>query len=279
MSTEKFIPFDDVLGGTEPCRPLIPNYSTAQRYACGVIVQWHDTNKQLKQHVTMTGKTLDIIRQTGITDSELVKNLLSMEKSNIKRIDLAITSQRTDGSMHEFLPHFAHFATLAGWCETRLELDKPVTDTSLNVQTAYIGNRKKREYMRVYDKGIELGEAANKIVRIELERHSVANSIARDVAKGIDYGMIINRYVSFPNVPVWNEIVSAKKQPRTRVEIDIERDEHRENEKLWQWIFNSVAPAYARALYNDNYEPSNNPNVDEFARLITHHYNQLIDKV
>lgn len=278
FTTSEFTPIDDAIGKPEPCRPLIGNYSTAQRYPTGMIVQWHDRIKSLKTHVTMTGETLDSMRVIGFTDAEIVKNLLGMPRANFKRIDLAITSERQDGQEHGFLPKIAHYEALNGKCDTQLTLDKPVVDINLNIETAYIGRRDKREYLRVYDKGLELGGEANKIIRIELERHSTANTIARDVAKEYTYGSIINRYISFPHNEDWLAIVGGTIQTRTRVHIDKERNKEQEIAKLWQWLHNSVAPAYARAMYEDVYEPENNPNIDEFARLIAHHYNKLVDK-
>ena len=208
-SVSKFTPFDDYLGDSEPCKPLIGNYNTAVRYEFGAIVQWHTHNPKLKTHITLTGETLDTMRTYGLSDADIVSHIKSMKKTNFKRIDLAITSIRMDKSIHGFLPHFAHYLALSGWCDTRLALDKPVTDVNLNIETAYIGQRKKREELRVYDKGIELGKEANRLIRIELERHSVANSIAKDVIAGNDYGAVINRYVSFPQSSDWLEIVGS----------------------------------------------------------------------
>ena len=278
FTTSKFKRFDDVIGEPEPCRPLIGNYSSAHIYPTGMVVQWNKDKPSLKTHITMTGKTLDNMRTIGFTESEIIEHLQSMQRANFKRIDLAITSHKKDGSMHGFLPHFAHFATLSGWCNTKLTLDKPVTDVNLNIETAYIGKRKQREYLRVYDKGLELGGLAGEIIRIELERHSVANTIARDVANGIPYGQVINRYISFPNSPDWNEIVGTVAAPRTRVDIDKEKNEKKENDRLWSWLFNSVAPAMAKALYNEDCNIEDSVNADRFSSLVAEHYNRLVDK-
>lgn len=279
FSTKKFIPLDDaIFRKPVEIRPLIANYRQAIMFDTGAILQWNEDKPQLKQHVTLSGSTLAKMVDYGLTDINILNWMLSLEKTRVGRIDLAVTSRRTDGSIHGFLPHMAHYYASKNLCETRLKLDKPVVNKELEVETAYIGQRTKRQMLRVYDKGIDLGQEANRIVRIEMERRgAVAQSVASLAVQGSDYGGIIRKYFDFPTIPDWLEIMDAKPVKGNRM-ADVEHNNEREQDKLWSWLYTSAAPALARALFNDKTDVATNQNADKFAALVAEHFNKLVDE-
>lgn len=278
FSTKEFIPIDDtIFRKPVEIRPLIPNYRQALMFDTGAILQWNEDKPELKKHITLQGSALAKMADYGLSDIDILQWALSLNRTRVGRIDLAVTSIRADGSVHGFLPHMAHYYALKNLCETRLKLDKPVVSENLEVETAYIGQRKKRQMLRIYDKGIDLGREANRIVRIEMERRgSVAQSVANLAMQGNDYGGIIRKYFDFPTIPDWLKIMDAAPVKGNRM-ADVQHKTEREQDKLWNWLYTSVAPAMARALFNDKTDVSTNRNADKFASLVAEHFNKLVD--
>lgn len=278
FSAKEFIPIDDVIFRKPvEIRPLISNYRQALMFDTGAILQWNEDKPELKKHITLSGSTLAKMSEYGLSDIEILQWALSLNRTRVGRIDLAVTSLRADGSIHGFLPHMAHYYAMRNLCETRLKLDKPVVNKNLEVETTYIGQRAKRQMLRIYDKGVDLGREANRIIRIEMERRgAVAQSVANLAMQGSDYGGIIRKYFDFPTIPDWLEIMSAEPVKGNRM-ADVERKNNREQDKLWSWLYTSVAPALARALFNDKTDVATNKNADKFASLVAEHFNNLID--
>lgn len=279
FSAKEFIPIDDVIfrKPTE-IRPLISNYKQALKFDTGAILQWNEDKPELKKHITLSGSTLAKMSEYGLSDIEILQWALSLNRTRVGRIDLAVTSIRADGSVHGFLPHMAHYYALKNLCETRLKLDKPVVNKNLEVETAYIGQRAKRQMLRIYDKGVDLGREANRIVRIEMERRgSVAQTVANLVVQGNDFGGIIRKYFDFPTIPDWLEIMNAEPVKGNRM-ADVEHKTEREQDKLWAWLYTSVTPALARALFNDKTDVETNKNAAKFSSLVAEHFNRMIDE-
>ena len=206
----------------------------------------------MKVNIILNGTTLASMRSAGWSDYDILHWLKSMPNCKFSRIDVAVTSEKTDGSMHGLLPHAVHYLAKNGLCETKLKLDNPVPNPDMEVETAYIGSRKSRNRLfRAYDKGLELGGAARKIIRYELETRKNATHIANELHdKRTDIGALIRRYVDFPQVKDWIEIMGTETAENYRIDDDrpknvIDREAH--NARL-HWLFTSVAPAMARVL-------------------------------
>lgn len=272
VSVQKWQPVDDVYGKAEYITPPIGNYNIAKKYHDGTIAQWHTHKPELKTNVVMSGATLDKIRNIGISDSDIIRHVKTLNRVNFKRIDLAVTVDVT-GMEKPFTPEYAWKLYQDGKCETRLTADKPIVDIDKRVETLYIGSRKTRNrILRIYDKGIDLGQAANELIRIELETRRAANGIADEVLQGRNYAGIIRRVVDF-NDEVWEGIMESPPLPRLRNDEN-SRDGNMENRLTW--LLESVAPAMAR-IASEQSGGFENEFWDGFASRVAYHYNKLVD--
>lgn len=280
FSTERFAPIDDILGNSKECKPFNKNYNKAYRFNCGLTVQYHTEQPRMKQHVTMSGEVLDIVRDYGFSDATICEWAMSLKSSKIGRIDIAVTSWRTDGLIHGFLPQMAHYAHLNGMCETKLTLDKPVTNVNGEIETCYIGSRKARNrILRAYDKGVEMGGLANRIIRFEMETRKGANKIAEQVKAGMDIGGIIRRYVDFPDNEDYVAIMDSEPLKNTRDDSSLTEDEKFDKKRMdrWHWLMTSVSPTLAKALYEDAVDVDENEMFAKFTSMTAFHLRQLID--
>lgn len=277
-SVSQFMTADDIFGQWHDTNPRQRNYNKAKIFDIGMVIQWNTERPKMKINIIVSGETLQRLRDAGIADRQIIKWLSNMPDCKFSRIDICVTSKREDGGEHEFKPDQIHFMANSGLCVTKLKLDKPVTNQDLNVETAYIGSRTSRNRLfRAYDKGLELGGAANEIIRYELETRKNATHIAREIEfDNTDIGALIRRYVDFPQNDVWIEILGSKVADNWRIDEYVSESD--KNKSRWQWLFDSVAPAMAKALYTDDIDIQDNENADKFSRLVAFHYNKLIDK-
>lgn len=273
FSTTKFIPIDDLDHKYEITKPTIANYKQARRYQSGILLQWDDKQPRMKQHVTLSGDTLANLRLYGFDDTDIIVWLKCLNKPKFGRIDVAVTAKRKDDSDIEFTPDYAWQLYQSGKCKTRLQADKPIVDINKNVETFYVGRRDKRKrLLRIYDKGLDIGETANKIIRIELETRDKepATKIADEVGKGANIAGLIRRYVDFDD-DVFDEIMQSKPLPRWRVD-NHQKTDHELDNKI-KWMLESCAPAIGR-LFAELPDGFDSPLLDKFTSRIQYHYNE-----
>ena len=212
---------------------------------------WSSTNVAVKHHYVYSGEPLAYLRQHGTDERELVKWCL--ENSNITRIDIALTSQREDGKKHGFAPHQLAWAVRDGMLKSRMKPSKDVSE-DMKTQTKYIGNRTSRARLfRAYDKGADNEALKDTLIRYELETRRGTKVIGRAVVSGENYGAIIRRYVDFPSVAAWREIMEAEparmaheKQVLSAHEMAIEKSLSR-----WYWLQKSIPKTVKKALSED----------------------------
>lgn len=252
-----------------------PNYTHAEISSTGILHLWHVRNEDMKHHYIATGQVLANLRIAGHDEQEIVRWCL--ENAHITRIDIAITSQREDGRPHGFNPHHLAWAVRDGRLKSRMKPSKDIAE-NLKTQTKYIGNRQTRKRLfRAYDKGLDLGQELNQLIRYELETRQGTKTIAREVVRGTPYNTIIRRYVDFPDVAVWNEIMSAEiaqikqiEQENTPLQIMQEKSKSR-----WAWLMRSIVPVVGKALEHDEklgISRNDNENFTDFIRAIMAEY-------
>lgn len=247
------------------------NYDRAEISSTGILHLWNTRNDDMKHHYIASGETLTNLRVAGHDEREIVRWCL--ENARITRIDIAITSQRDDGRPHGFNPHHLAWAVRDGRLKSKLTPDKDIVK-EMKTETKYIGNRKKRKRLfRAYDKGLDLGQELNQLIRYELETRQGTKTIAREVVKGTPYNAIIKRYVDFPDVAVWREIMQAEiaqikqvEQENTPLQIMQEKSKSR-----WQWLMRSIVPVVGKALEHDEklgIARTDNQNFTDFVRAV-----------
>lgn len=232
----------------------LKNYTDAYETEFGAIVCYHKTRSEMGIHVIMSGDTLTKIRNEGHTDKQLAEFFLITVKAKIRRVDICVTSSRKDGKKHRLSPHYIAMLAKREELQSKLKPDNGIINPEMYIETAYIGSRKARNRLfKAYDKGIDLGIEARKIIRYELETRKRSNLILNAIIQGHDIGGIIRRYVDFPNVALWVEIMEA--EPSVIPQIEDLRDSRTkdmiERANRWHWLLTSVAPALGTAIYED----------------------------
>jgi len=260
----------------------IKMYDKMQVYDCGMVVHSPINRTFAHSYVVCSGDALENMRLNH-TDVSLLK-MLQYSKPQYSRIDLAVTSWRDDGLMHELIPHVIAQLANAGWLDSRLAVDNHVAKPDLLVETAYIGSRKSRNRLfRAYDKGVEMDLDRHKIVRYELQTNKNPNKVVKSVREGADIGALIRTYVDFPQIPLWCKIMGNTVHSVHHDEplaMDERTKRLNKNASRWQWLIDSCAKTVATAMAEDFQlrfvDPSDSGNVDQFSRAISKRYNELI---
>lgn len=248
FSTSEFIPRYAHQTSPEFVKPILGNYNMAFRYESGMIVHYHTSKPEMKYHIMLSGQALQFMRNRNISDIDTIKWLQSLKKPKFTRVDIAVTSEVIGDDMHEFTPEVAWSEYQAQNCKTRLQADKPIVDIDKTVETFYVGDRHKRNrLLRIYDKGLDLGETANRMIRFELETREYSAKIADEIAVGHNIAGIIRRYVDYPNNEAWEKIMNCKPLPRHRID-EPQEDSTIATRKLW--LIQSVAPAMANLAHD-----------------------------
>jgi hypothetical protein len=252
------------------------NYNTAQIAESGAIIMFHTEYENVGTHVICSGDTLGNLRGEGHSDIDICTWCLEHKAS---RIDIAVTAENIN------MPYSASLTPMdiarladSEQMKSRLKPDNGITDSSMKLETAYIGSRLSRNrILRAYDKGKQLGEIADKIIRYELETRKNAQGIVRAVSMGSDIGGIIKRYVDFPTSTRWQSIMNAPSVRMPQLETNQTTSEKEANKRAnrWYWLMTSVAPALARALIDDIVPYDENENL----RLFNVHVDNIIRKL
>jgi len=259
------------------------HYDSAIVNDSGALHLWHSRNPKMKHHYIYSAQPLAYLRERGFDERAMVATCL--EKSTISRIDIAITSQLEDGATHTFTPHDLAIAIHANKLKSRMATAKDIAD-DLRIQTKYIGNRKTRSRLfRAYDKGIDNDTLANVLIRYELETRKGTKTIARAIVKNENYAAIIRRYVDFPSIPAWLEIMNtppAKMSHSTPVLSAREMDEKKSLSR-WQWLQDSIPRTVEKALQEDydkfGIYPDENPEFQKFLRTIMYKMSGITKKL
>jgi len=247
------------------------NYDRAEISNSGILHLWHSRNEDMKHHYIATGETLSVLRNGGYNEVDIVRWCL--EHAYITRIDIAITSQREDNKPHGFNPHHLAWAVRDGRLKSRMKPSKDITN-NMKTETKYIGNRQTRKRLfRAYDKGLDMDLEPLKLVRYELETRQGTKTIARSILAGTPYNAIIKRYVDFPDVAVWQEIMTAEIAQIKQIEPSMSPSEKaiEASKNRWNWLMRSIVPVVGKTLREDEkrgIKPHDNENFTDFIRAI-----------
>jgi len=278
LSWSKAIPnwfFHETVFGTT--KSPNKNYDRAEVSNTGVLHLWHSRYDDVKHHYIASGDTMSNLRNAGYDEQTIVAWCL--EHAHISRIDIAITSQREDGKLHGFNPHHLAWAVRDGRLKSRMQPAKDIVN-EMKTETKYIGNRKTRKRLfRAYDKGLDSGGEAGRLIRYELETRQGTKTIAREVVRGTAYNTIIKRYVDFPDVAIWGEIMNAEiasiiqeKTTLTPSEAAKEKSKSR-----WAWLMRSIVPVIGKTLREDEklgIARMENQNFTDFIRAIMSEFDE-----
>ncbi len=256
------------------------NYTRTFLYSSGARLLTNPDNAHVKCHAIYGGNALGVLRGEGHTDIEIINSIIE-NGGVIKRIDIAVTSRRQDGGIHELLPHTIALWCAGGWLDSRMKPDNHVINPALEIETAYVGSRRARNRLfKAYDKGVDLNTSRHRLIRYELETRKGAQNMARAVLSGRDIGGLIRRYVDFPASPVWRKIMASEPLGVEHLESEyLSRDEKRaqKNRDRWHWLCTDAAKAMARALYEDGIPIADSKNLELFGAAVRAYHQQLIE--
>lgn len=277
LSTDEIIPdwFHGELEELE--RSPNRNYDMAWSGETGAIKLLNTRDETWGTHWIISGAALGVIRGEGHDDSVIAKTVNSLS-GKVTRVDIAATVENSDGSELDLTPNWINELANDGLMVSRLKLDNGVSFPDMDIGTCYIGSRKSRNrILRVYDKGIKLDLEKYRMTRIELETRKNADVVVRALANSEDIGAIIRRYVDFPTVAQWVEVLGAESATMPQLQNGMTKQEKKSKEKAdrWHWLMTSVAPALAKALYQDYCDPEHNENL----RLFNIHTHNILQEL
>lgn len=216
-------------------------YNIGQKHVTGVREYKNYSRNDMGCHIVYSSKALDRIknmRNIGGTDV-----LLHHIKSghNIARLDLAIDFVGYGLAVDDFV-----FAFNNGFVKTKLRKASVIQSLTGGGSTLYIGSMKKRKNLvRVYDKGAEQGISAN-WVRVELQvMGKKATSTGKTIAmseniKETIIGLILG-VIDFPTISAWKQLT----EDTSEIKMSTIPKEQGDTER---WIMKQVVPAMRRTI-------------------------------
>ena len=164
------------------------------------------------------------------------------------------------------------------WKET-CKVIASVTDKGEQNETLYFGNHKKRGkhgIVRVYDKGIDLGEVANAMIRLEIEeKRDNAHTSAKRFIDGATVGEIIRTRFDVKDER-FQSAINAQALDISRGEEEESEEEETQDSK-WLWLVSQVAPVLGKQIALDAIDGSR-ANFDIFQATVDMFYNKEIRK-
>jgi len=236
-------------------------YTEAKLFRSGVIEMINPKYSKMGVHIIYSGKVLERLENESGIDRSYILAQHIMQGAKLTRLDIAIDVKDSGLNLDSL------------WQELEGKNAKTKSQHSREQKgcgkgyTVYVGSRKtRRKLVRIYDKATEMGWDNIDYKRIELEmRRDIARNAANSYLKSHfdnEYvKSIINGVVSFPDMPIWHEIMSNES-----AKIPVAESGNGNTEK---WLMRQVAPPMARTLIS-------NP---EFAEKFNKQVSFLIEKL
>lgn len=210
-------------------------YTVSARYLDGRIENSNPNRPDMGTQVIFSGSTLANFEDMYKKSSDDVLEHYSCLDGKCTRLDIAI-DVRNSGLKFSQL----HNAIESGEITTKTPRSKIHYHKNFDDHgwTIYIGKKSKHRFMRIYNKGAEQGTNEDWI-RFELQCNTKTASnyhIGYVEAKNkSDYvKKVINGFLSFDNLEIWNTIIGSEKLTLVKPQVD--------GSKTLEWIYKIVAP-------------------------------------
>lgn len=198
-----------VFGAIESIKPL-PHYDIGWKLRCGG--QLHSSKDTLQgSRLDLRGDDLENLRAMGLSDAQVLFVTGQNElKKRTTRIDYAWDIFDA-GSVRHVINHWK-----AGKCKTTFrKAPQGYVDYGTRAgQTAYFGSRKGEQFVRVYDKGTEMGLLKKAWLRVEMQiRNPHAGEFYGDCIKSSIPMAARTRLLSlvdFPNLAWWKRSIHGE---------------------------------------------------------------------
>ena len=147
-----------------------------------------------------------------------------------------------------------------------------------NIETLYFGDwkkRGKRGIVRVYDKGIDLGQYANSIVRLEVEdKRDKAHVSAHRIADGASVGSVLKTRFNVLD-DRWQSAIDSPSIDTTRGESE---DDKQATKNAWNWLLAQVAPTLGKQLAMDELN-EDSENFKLFNEIVQKNYTERLNEL
>lgn len=239
----------EYFGGGSPCRAK-NGYSEGRLCNDGAYILWHPERIEMKVCVTLSGTALQAHALRCGADSWVYLMVKALDQgAKFSRVDIALDTTTVD------------FATVQDACRDGGELvtrarfvDGTERYRGGKSGTVYIGNRESRRYVRIYDKGAQLGLDVTWVrFEVELKGEYAQAAAVMLIAKSLDPETMIASAVDFrevtgdsnvtrrERVAWWSELM----QGFQRVSMTTAEKVMESYERTLTWLKRQVAPAMA----------------------------------
>ena len=216
-------------------------YNVGGKHITGVREYRNYSRSDMGCHVVYSSKSLDRIKEMkNISGTDVLIHHIRAGH-NVARIDLAIDFINYGATVEAFTFAFTH-----GYVKTKLRKASIIRSLVSEGSTLYIGSMKKRKNLvRVYDKGAEQGSDDN-WVRVELQvMGKKATGVGIKICnseniKETIIGIILG-VVDFPTVDVWKNLT----RDTDKIQMSSIPKEQGDTEK---WLMKQVVPALSRTI-------------------------------
>lgn len=239
-----------------PCKGYL-NYTEGSLFDDGRKSFCNPAHPEWGTHIVWNGSAL---ADCPIPPESLITSLYNA-KFSFSRIDLAI-----DAKGFNLKPSDATEYINKKEIKTRAKEYPLWRDAQAKGYTQYIGKKSSEIYMRIYDKGAEMGVLED-WTRVEIVvRGKRTQLAAQQIVRDVDYRSIVNGFASFDTWEEWQEVMAA-----AAVKLPADR----ETSQTLQWLLRSAAPSLARvmALSGDADET-----FLKFKDVVLQVYNELISE-
>lgn len=235
--------------------PPIAHFANGQENKQGIRLYWSQSRPQQGKHVILSGSVLDMM-QGKILD---LLNWIMSQEYKVTRIDFAINVLNSNIN-----PRNSSYHLERGQCKTRAKKATTWDDRLCDGFTQYIGRKSSPVFVRIYDKGAEMGTIF-KWVRIEIVygAFKAQKALETYLQMGDCRGMV-RAYCDFPKWRKWNAIFNV---PLSPVVVS------RKITKTRTWLLGQVAKSLAKEMTLDD----DNEFYLNFIQRVREEYLSLID--
>lgn len=257
--------------------------------ADGGIKILYEGNENMGNHVIISGAGCRYLE----TIQDLIPFIHTVNYYNTKftRIDLALDDKKGIITMKKLKKHLNN-----GWTKSRFKTydileRRKLIDGNIKGNTIYIGTRKSRIYLRIYDKALEQGELGTWIryeLEIKKERAEMLSKIIDIENTGKLFCGILNNYITFlephktdTNKSRWETLKEWEKLIGNAEKISLTNaPKIKDIEDTKNWIERQVSTSLALLMVH--YEGDTGPLISiinqGYNKLKAKHFKKLIPK-
>jgi len=231
-------------------------YTTASVSTDGVLCMWHSNFPEMGLHVVFDGSTLrNIFTRCGVSAQKILQEA-AYAGASITRLDLAADAENEGIDMVSVWKAIER-GEVVGTARKFSQMNG-----LRGGHTIYVGSRTSERFIRLYDKGAEMGIPNADWKRLELETKGMMARAATDaLQRGETLSSVFNAFVTssidLPKSKHWQRFLSDKDEAMDMVKMQKTTDTER-------WIETQVIAAVIRH-YSEN---KNSPAIERLRQAL-----------